>query len=228
MTSKTAAKPAKGKRRRTTMVPVTTMEEMPILSGKERAELIARLKAAQARVKAGKAIDYDPETFKQQTQPESAARQETLDRVHRWYEQTKNPLYVWEAITRCLHADEQLVLPDWCVDYLRGAATNLYRLSCGLDFRDPPGPATKTISSDHALKLVSNALSLSKQGKRNAFASLLAHRDDMRLVVRHWPYRSWDGLVPEIQKQRNVTRESARRRATRGKRLMGVKGKTSA
>ncbi len=65
MTSKTAARPAKNKRRRTTMVPVTTMEEIPILSGKERAELLARLKAAQARVKAGKAIDYDPETFKQ-------------------------------------------------------------------------------------------------------------------------------------------------------------------
>ena len=63
--AKTAAKPAKDKRRRTTMVPVTTMEEIPILSGKERAELIARLKAAQARVKAGKAIDYAPETFKQ-------------------------------------------------------------------------------------------------------------------------------------------------------------------
>ena len=65
MTSKIAAKPAKDKRRRTTMVPVTTMEEIPVLSGKERAELITRLKAAQARVKAGKAIDYDPETFKE-------------------------------------------------------------------------------------------------------------------------------------------------------------------
>jgi hypothetical protein len=64
MTSKTAAKPVRDKRRRTTLVPVTTMEEIPVLSGKERAELIARLKAAQARVKAGKAVDYDPETFK--------------------------------------------------------------------------------------------------------------------------------------------------------------------
>jgi hypothetical protein len=59
------AKAAKDKRRRTTMVPVTTMEEIPVLSGKERAELISRLKAAQARAKAGKAIGYDPETFKQ-------------------------------------------------------------------------------------------------------------------------------------------------------------------
>jgi hypothetical protein len=65
MTSRTAAKPTKDKHRRTTMVPVTTMEEIPILSGKERNELLARLKAAQARVKAGKAIDYDPAAFKE-------------------------------------------------------------------------------------------------------------------------------------------------------------------
>jgi hypothetical protein len=55
---------AKDKRRRTTMVPVTTMEEIPVLSDKERAELAESLKAAEARIKAGKAIDYDPKTFK--------------------------------------------------------------------------------------------------------------------------------------------------------------------
>jgi hypothetical protein len=61
MSSKAAAK---DKRRRTTMVPVTTMEEIPVLSARERAELLASLEAAEARVKAGKAIDYDPKTFK--------------------------------------------------------------------------------------------------------------------------------------------------------------------
>jgi hypothetical protein len=59
MTSKTVAK-----RRRTTMVPVTTMEEIPVLSEKERTELTASLKKAAARVKAGKGIDYDPKIFK--------------------------------------------------------------------------------------------------------------------------------------------------------------------
>jgi hypothetical protein len=62
MATKTATK---SKRRRTTMVPVTTMEEIPVLSDKERAELLASLKEAEARVKAGKAVDYDPKTFKQ-------------------------------------------------------------------------------------------------------------------------------------------------------------------
>jgi len=61
MTTKTAAK---DKGRRTTMVPVTTMEEIPVLSDNERADLLKSLKAAEARVKSGKAVDYDPNTFK--------------------------------------------------------------------------------------------------------------------------------------------------------------------
>ena len=64
MTNKAATKRAKNTRRRTTMVPVTTMEEIPVLSSKERADLLDSLKAAESRVKAGKAIDYDPNTFK--------------------------------------------------------------------------------------------------------------------------------------------------------------------
>jgi hypothetical protein len=35
-----------------------------VLSEKEQAKLLNSLKLAQARVKAGKAIDYDPKTFK--------------------------------------------------------------------------------------------------------------------------------------------------------------------
>jgi len=61
MTSKAATK---DKRRRTTMVPVTTMEELPVLSDKERAELGASLKEAEARIEAGQGADYDPKTFK--------------------------------------------------------------------------------------------------------------------------------------------------------------------
>lgn len=60
-----ASKSATGdKRRRTTMVPVTTMEEIPVLSDKERTELTTSLEEAETRVKAGKAIDYDQKTFK--------------------------------------------------------------------------------------------------------------------------------------------------------------------
>ena len=50
--------------RRTTMVPVTTMEEIPVLSDRERAELTTSLKEAEARINAGKAVDYEPKNFK--------------------------------------------------------------------------------------------------------------------------------------------------------------------
>jgi len=65
MANRIATKDPKGKRRRTTMVPVTTMEEVPVLSDEERTELLASLREAEARVEAGEAIDYDPKTFKE-------------------------------------------------------------------------------------------------------------------------------------------------------------------
>ena len=42
----------------------TTMEEIPVLSEQERTELTNSLKDAEARIKAGKAVDYHPKTFK--------------------------------------------------------------------------------------------------------------------------------------------------------------------
>jgi hypothetical protein len=50
--------------RRTTLVPVTTMEEVPVLTAEERAELIDSLEAAETRIEAGDFVEYDPETFK--------------------------------------------------------------------------------------------------------------------------------------------------------------------
>jgi hypothetical protein len=48
---------------RTAMVPVTTMEEAPILSEEERAEMVAILKDAEARVASGECVEHDPGTF---------------------------------------------------------------------------------------------------------------------------------------------------------------------
>ena len=45
------------------MVPVTTMEEVVILSEEERAEMVAVLKDAEARVASGESIEHDPDTF---------------------------------------------------------------------------------------------------------------------------------------------------------------------
>ena len=54
----------KAKRRPTTMVPVTTLEEIPVLSEMERADLSKSLKEAEQRIKAGKGLDFEPTKFR--------------------------------------------------------------------------------------------------------------------------------------------------------------------
>ena len=44
--------------RKTTVMPVTTMEEVPVLSEEEKAELIASLKQAQAEIAAGDYFEF--------------------------------------------------------------------------------------------------------------------------------------------------------------------------
>jgi len=46
------------------MVPITTMEEVPVLTPAERAALVTSLEEAEARVKAGQFIEHDPATLK--------------------------------------------------------------------------------------------------------------------------------------------------------------------
>ncbi len=48
---------------RTALVPITTMEEIPVLSAQERAEFINSLEAAEGRIEAGDFAEYDPEKF---------------------------------------------------------------------------------------------------------------------------------------------------------------------
>jgi hypothetical protein len=47
------------------MVPVTTMEEIPLLGERERADLLASLEQAQAQIKAGEFTGYDPKKLKE-------------------------------------------------------------------------------------------------------------------------------------------------------------------
>jgi hypothetical protein len=61
----TANMDGKAKQHRTTMVPVTTMEEIAVLSENERAELLESLKQAEARIEAGQAVDYDRKSFRE-------------------------------------------------------------------------------------------------------------------------------------------------------------------
>jgi hypothetical protein len=71
---------------------------------------------------------------------QAAARLETLARFRHWYDVTKNPLYVWEAVARCLY-DNPPTIPEWRLDYLRATASNLFDLSRRKDFRDSESTA---------------------------------------------------------------------------------------
>ncbi|MGO4869783.1 MAG: hypothetical protein ACLPGW_04110 [Roseiarcus sp.] len=51
------------KARRTAMFPITSAEEAPILSEEERAEMLASLTAAEARIAAGQCVEHNPDTF---------------------------------------------------------------------------------------------------------------------------------------------------------------------
>jgi hypothetical protein len=49
--------------RRTPIVPVTTMEEISVLSEQERADFIDSLNEAERRLQAGDAIEYESNNF---------------------------------------------------------------------------------------------------------------------------------------------------------------------
>ena len=49
---------------RTAMIPVMTMEEVPVLDALERAQMLASLQEAEARIAAGQFTVYDPLTFR--------------------------------------------------------------------------------------------------------------------------------------------------------------------
>jgi hypothetical protein len=152
---------------------------------------------------------------------ETDLRHETLDRLRHWYEQTKNPLYAWEAIARCLNADERPSLPEWCIPYLREAATNLCRLSWGQDFRKP---TRSKISTHKAAALVPNALSFSRQGQKNVFAMLHDDRDTMRDALDlHYHKKIGASLLQEIKRRRNVEIDRAGRIIARGRRLLRLR-----
>jgi hypothetical protein len=51
-------------KRETMVVPVITMEEVPVLTEKERGDFVASLKQAEAEVAAGKAKPFNRQVFK--------------------------------------------------------------------------------------------------------------------------------------------------------------------
>jgi len=51
-------------KRKVTVAPVTTMEEVPVLTSAERAEFIDSLEISQAQINARDFLEYEAEAFK--------------------------------------------------------------------------------------------------------------------------------------------------------------------
>jgi hypothetical protein len=54
----------KQEQRATTMVPVTTMEELPVLTEDERTTLLTDLKTAEAEAVSGQSVEHDSDAFR--------------------------------------------------------------------------------------------------------------------------------------------------------------------
>jgi hypothetical protein len=58
------SKPSADLKRETTIVPIVTAEEVPILNEQERTALLESLKQAEAEIAAGKSKPFDREEFR--------------------------------------------------------------------------------------------------------------------------------------------------------------------
>jgi hypothetical protein len=111
---------------------------------------------------------------------------------------------------------------------LRDAAANLYYLSRGTDFRKLPNVVPGELSPDRAIELIAAALSLSKKGKKNAFAALLEDRDAARDANRYLSRESTEAMQSElddIQARRNIGADRAKRIVARGEKLLSGRSK---
>jgi hypothetical protein len=106
-----------------------------------------------------------------------------LASLERWWDQTSNPLYAWEAIARCMNATPPAPTPEWCLPYLAEVARNITCLSWQVVGGRMP--------HEQAAKRVGRALGVARQGA-NAFAQVQKDGDAMRyaLYAEHEPKNS--------------------------------------
>jgi hypothetical protein len=130
-----------------------------------------------------------------------------------WWKKTGNPLHIWRVVAICLKADPPLGIPDWCIPYFADTAFNITLLTGGSDFRGERPP----ISADQACGLVPQALGLSRQGQKSAFAKIADHARDQQ-HVNDAEYRGHDA-AEVIAAERGITPERSRRRMSKIKNL---------
>ena len=141
---------------------------------------------------------------------------QTTEQLHHLFDQTKNDLYAWEALSRGNRGDP---IPDWCEPCMRDAALTITQLALG--HHSDAGE----ISAEQALKLVPQALGLGKQGQ-NQFAALQNDRD--QLTDAAMSTSEFSSLAKFLRKlglqaianKYDVTKTRALQRLARGKRIM--------
>ena len=147
-------------------------------------------------------------------------REEALERLRHWYEHTGNPLYAWEAVNYCLDKHFPRDLPEFCLSYLREAASNMFLLSRLADFSKQKATGGE-LTPDQAHRLVNKALHISRKGKQNAFRRLNKDLEDCRdaLAVD----RDGSHVMNGLRAARNVDKDRQDRHVRRGRKLLRVK-----
>ncbi len=144
---------------------------------------------------------------------ENEYRDMRLAACERWFRQTANPLYVWEALALC-NAAPPLPPPAWCLGYLGATAAAITDLSWAVG-RGEVEPAA-------AYRRVPEILGLVRQGKKNSFATMADDADatgvalDGRISRNRAPVELVLGRT-----RRNLSPERARAIVRRGRKLIG-------
>jgi hypothetical protein len=137
-----------------------------------------------------------------------------VDRVEaceRWWRQTNNPLYVWEAIA--LSRDALAPIPDWCLPYIKGVAVNITDLSWAASRGE--------VAADRACGKVAEKLGLVRPRSKNAFARILDDKDVAKAALDSERGHQRHGAIEALREQRSIDEDRAARLLNRGKRLLG-------
>ena len=138
-----------------------------------------------------------------------------LEARERWWQHTKNPLYIWEAIALTLNASPPVPIPDWCIPYLREAATRITNLSWAVSRGE--------VEANRAYRQVSVKLDLGRQGKKNAFSAMTEDAVSMHVASDKRVHADANvDLVKRRRRERqNISPERARAIARHGRKLIG-------
>ena len=161
-------------------------------------------------------------------------------------EQTRNPIYIWEAIATCGMADyPRYPLPEWCLVYLTTVASMFWttgKLQNTLTYpvkdkmatdeqyneRVQKWAETARITSKAALERVPQILCFSDGRSRNAFFDYYKNQKEIAdAIMAEAP--APPGFIDPIEwvsKRRSVERKAASDRIRRGRKLLHPKRDT--